>query len=54
MARRSRLVLSEYVKYVAAEVRVRLADVGLDLTPELADHPAASAGAPSPATAQAN
>ena len=48
-----RLLLSEYVKYVAAEVRVRLADVGLDLAPELADHPAASP-APSPATAQAN
>ena len=48
-----RLLLSEYVKYVAAEVRVRLADVGLDLTPELADRPAGSP-APSPATAQAN
>ena len=30
-----RLLLSEYVKYVAAEVRVRLADVGLDLCPNL-------------------
>ena len=29
-----RLLLSEYVKYVAAEVRVRLADAGLDLAPE--------------------
>jgi uncharacterized SAM-binding protein YcdF (DUF218 family) len=48
-----RLLLSEYVKYVAAEVRVRLADIGLDLTPELADHPAGSPP-PSPATAQAN
>jgi uncharacterized SAM-binding protein YcdF (DUF218 family) len=48
-----RLLLSEYVKYVAAEMRVRLADVGLDLTPELADHPAGSP-TPSPATAQAN
>ena len=38
-----RLLLSEYVKYVAAEVRVRLADFGLDL-PDLADQPA---GAPS-------
>ena len=37
-----RLLLSEYVKYVAAEVRVRLADAGLDLTPELADQPAGS------------
>jgi uncharacterized SAM-binding protein YcdF (DUF218 family) len=48
-----RLLLSEYVKYVAAEVRVRLADAGLDLTPELADHPSGSLP-PSPATAQAN
>jgi len=48
-----RLLLSEYVKYVAAELRVRLADAGLDLTPELADHPEGSP-APSPATAQAN
>ena len=37
-----RLLLSEYVKYVAAEVRVRLADVGLDLMPELADQPTGS------------
>ncbi|WP_299810966.1 YdcF family protein [Tardiphaga sp.] len=29
-----RLLLSEYAKYLAAEVRVRLADAGLDLTPE--------------------
>jgi 1-acyl-sn-glycerol-3-phosphate acyltransferase len=34
-----RLLLSEYVKYVAAEVRVRLADAGLELTPELAEQP---------------
>ena len=34
-----RLLLSEYVKYVAAEVRVRLADIGLDLAPEFADQP---------------
>jgi uncharacterized SAM-binding protein YcdF (DUF218 family) len=48
-----RLLLSEYVKYVAAEVRVRLADAGLDLAPELVDLPA---GSPPrrPATAQAN
>src|SRR6201989_645913 len=32
-----RLLLSEYVKYVAAEVRVRLADLGLELSPEIAD-----------------
>jgi len=47
-----RLLLSEYVKYVAAEVRVRLADAGFDLTPELAEHPLGSPGRP--ATAQAN
>lgn len=48
-----RLLLSEYVKYVAAEVRVRLADAGIDPTPEAADQPA---GSPPrrPATAQAN
>jgi len=28
-----RLLLSEYVKYVAAELRVRLADLGLELAP---------------------
>jgi uncharacterized SAM-binding protein YcdF (DUF218 family) len=49
-----RLLLSEYVKYVAAEVRVRLADVGLDLTPEPADQPAAILAPRRPATAQAN
>src|ERR1700691_1315743 len=32
-----RLVLSEYAKYVAAEVRVRRADAGLDPIPELAE-----------------
>ncbi|MFB9268964.1 YdcF family protein [Bradyrhizobium erythrophlei] len=32
-----RLLLSEYAKYVAAEVRVRLADVGLDLTSDLGE-----------------
>jgi uncharacterized SAM-binding protein YcdF (DUF218 family) len=46
-----RLVLSEYLKYVAAEVRVRLASVGLDLLPEISD---ASTGSPPPATAPAN
>src|SRR6202046_1659488 len=47
-----RLVLSEYVKYVAAEVRVRLADAGLDLIGEASDSP--SAAPRRPATAQAN
>src|SRR4051794_18402006 len=49
-----RLLLSEYVKYVAAELRVRLADAGLELTPELADQPAGSLAPRRPATAQAN
>jgi len=49
-----RLLLSEYVKYVAAEVRVRLADIGLDLAPELADLPTGSLPRQTPATAQAN
>lgn len=49
-----RLLLSEYVKYVAAEVRVRLADIGLDLAPELADLPTGSLPLQRPATAQAN
>jgi uncharacterized SAM-binding protein YcdF (DUF218 family) len=48
-----RLLLSEYVKYVAAEVRVRLADAGLDLMPEAADLPTGSLPR-RPATAQAN
>src|SRR6202030_458022 len=34
-----RLVLSEYAKYVAAKVRVLLADAGLELAPEAADQP---------------
>lgn len=48
-----RLLLSEYVKYVAAEVRVRLASLGIDLIPESADQPASEA-AGKPATASAN
>src|SRR6266568_5559906 len=35
-----RLLLSEYAKYVAVEVRVRLADLGIDLVPEWSDQPA--------------
>jgi uncharacterized SAM-binding protein YcdF (DUF218 family) len=49
-----RLLLSEYAKYVAAEVRVRLADAGLDLMPELADQPGGPYTPRRPATAQAN
>jgi uncharacterized SAM-binding protein YcdF (DUF218 family) len=49
-----RLLLSEYVKYVAAEVRVRLADLGLELTPEQPDQPTGSLPQHDPATAEAN
>ena len=49
-----RLLLSEYVKYVAAEMRVRLADLGLDLMPDLAEQPAGSLPPHKPATALAN
>ena len=48
-----RLVLGEYVKYIAAGVRVRLADLGIDLSLEAADQPA-SVPPQRPATAQAN
>ena len=37
-----RLLLSEYAKYIAAEMRVRLADIGIDLTPDSADQPTGS------------
>ena len=48
-----RLVLSEYVKYIAARLRVRLADLGIDVWAEAADQPS---GSPPrrPDTAQAN
>jgi uncharacterized SAM-binding protein YcdF (DUF218 family) len=49
-----RLLLSEYAKYVAAEVRVRLADAGLDLLPELPDQSTGWLPPRRPATAQAN
>jgi uncharacterized SAM-binding protein YcdF (DUF218 family) len=49
-----RLVLSEYVKYVAAELRVRLADAGFDLMPDAGEQPTGSLGPHRPATAQAN
>jgi uncharacterized SAM-binding protein YcdF (DUF218 family) len=48
-----RLLLSEYVKYVAAELRVRLADLGLDLLPELSEQTEGTAPS-KPATAFAN
>lgn len=49
-----RLVLSEYVKYVAAEVRVHLAALGIDLTFDLPEQPAAAPPPHRPATAQVN
>jgi uncharacterized SAM-binding protein YcdF (DUF218 family) len=49
-----RLLLSEYAKYVAAELRVGLADLGIEWTAEFADQPARTAAPPRPATAQAN
>ena len=49
-----RLLLSEYAKYVAAEVRVRLADAGLDLGPDFAEQPTGSLPPRRPATALAN
>ena len=49
-----RLLLSEYAKYVAAELRVRLADIGIDLVPDFADQPTGSLAPRRPATAQAH
>lgn len=46
-----RLLLSEYAKYVAAEVRVRLAVLGLELSPEIADQPTGSLKTPRTAAA---
>ena len=46
-----RLVLSEYVKYIAAGARAKLADLGIDLGIEFADQPASPQ---QPTTAQAN
>jgi len=48
-----RLLLSEYIKYVAAEVRVHLADASVDLRRAIAAQPAGSLPR-RPATAQAN
>jgi len=48
-----RLLLSEYVKYIAAEVRVRLAHIGLDLAPEIGELPSETVAPRKPATAQA-
>jgi uncharacterized SAM-binding protein YcdF (DUF218 family) len=48
-----RLLFSEYAKYVAAEIRVRLENLGLDLAPEVSEQPGNSLPK-RPATAQAN
>ncbi|GLR89313.1 YdcF family protein [Bradyrhizobium iriomotense] len=48
-----RLLLSEYVKYVAAELRVRLEDFGIDLSPEVSEQPS-GVQPKRPTTAQAN
>jgi hypothetical protein len=45
-------LLSEYAKYVAVELRVRLADLGLDFAPET--EPPRGLFSRRPATAQAN
>jgi uncharacterized SAM-binding protein YcdF (DUF218 family) len=49
-----RLVLSEYVKYIAAGVRVRLADLGVDLPLEGFEQPTGSLPPRRPTTAEAN
>ena len=49
-----RLLLSEYVKYVAVEMRVRLADAGIELAPEVSDLSIGSLGPRRPKTALAN
>jgi uncharacterized SAM-binding protein YcdF (DUF218 family) len=49
-----RLVLSEYVKYVAAKLRVHLADLGIELNFDWLEPPAGSGAARRPTTAQAN
>jgi len=49
-----RLLLSEYLKYVAAEVRVRLAGIGLDIMPDVSDPPTGTLPPRRPATAQVN
>ena len=41
-----RLLLSEYAKYVAAEVRVSLAEAGFELAPEAAEQPTTGSIAP--------
>jgi uncharacterized SAM-binding protein YcdF (DUF218 family) len=49
-----RLVLSEYVKYIVAGLRVRLADLGIDLGIEFSDQSTGAQPPRRPTTAQAN
>ena len=49
-----RLLLSEYVKYLAAEARVRLAHIGIDLMPESGGDRESGAPLRTPVTASAN
>ena len=49
-----RLVLSEYVKYLAAKLRVHLADLGIDLNFDTPEAPTGVSPPRRPATAQAN
>jgi hypothetical protein len=49
-----RLLLSEYVKYLAAEARVRLANIGIDLMPDSGSDQQSDAPQRRPATASAN
>jgi uncharacterized SAM-binding protein YcdF (DUF218 family) len=49
-----RLLLSEYAKYLAAEARVRLADLGIDLMPDAGEPVSDAPSRRKPATALAN
>jgi uncharacterized SAM-binding protein YcdF (DUF218 family) len=49
-----RLVLSEYVKYVAAKLRVHLADLGIELNFDWLEPPAGAGAVRRPTTAQVN
>ena len=49
-----RLVLSEYVKYVAAKFRVELADLGIDLNLDWLEQPSGPGATRRPTTAQVN
>jgi len=49
-----RLLLSEYAKYIVAELRVRLADLGFDVGPDAAEQTPEALNRHKPATALAN